>query len=124
MIEPRVGYVRDSFVAMAYVLHGLAARTDRLSDWVDELPVYHIVKDKLRCPMDRVQQACDALQAHYPGATPVLGDGLRLDWDDRWVQVRASNTEPVLRVIAEAPGAADAEALCLEAVGVVHEAVG
>ena len=123
VIEPRVGYVRDSFVAMAYVLHGLAARTDRLSDWVDELPVYHIVKDKLNCPQDRVDRACAALQAHYADATAVVGDGLRLDWQDRWVQVRASNTEPVVRVIAEAPDATDAETLCSAAVDVVRTAV-
>jgi phosphomannomutase len=41
-------------------------------------------------------------------------DGLRLDWEDRWVHVRASNTEPIVRVIAEAPGAGEAEALCRE----------
>jgi phosphomannomutase len=44
--------------------------------------------------------ACAALKAVYPNATAQEGDGLRLDWDDRWVQVRASNTEPIIRVIA------------------------
>jgi len=123
VIEPKVGYVRDSLVAMAYVLQGLAAGNRSLSAWVDVLPEYHIVKDKLHCPGDRVPLACDALQAHYPDATPALGDGLRLDWDDCWVQVRASNTEPVIRVIAEAPHQTDADALCADAVDVVRAAV-
>ena len=39
-------------------------------------------------------------------------DGFRLDWDDRWLHVRPSNTEPVVRVIAEAPRRQDAERLC------------
>jgi phosphomannomutase len=39
-------------------------------------------------------------------------DGLRLAWADRWVHVRASNTEPIVRVIAEAPRADQAQALC------------
>ena len=52
------------------------------------------------------------------------GDGLRLDWPDRWVQVRASNTEPILRVIAEAPDQAAATNLCAEAMAAVRKAVG
>jgi phosphomannomutase len=123
LIEPQVGYVRDSFAAMAYVLAGLAGRRQPLSQWVDELPRYTIIKDKLTCPRDRVTQACAALKSHFPAARPEEGDGLRLDWDDRWVQVRASNTEPILRVIAEAPDADLARKLCAEAIAVVQSAV-
>jgi len=123
LIEPRVGYVRDSFAAMAYVLEGLASRNRPLSDWVDSLPQYAIVKDKLTCPSDRVTLASAALKAHYPDARVEEGDGLRLDWEDRWVQVRASNTEPILRVIAEAPNAETAHALCADAIAAVRSAV-
>ena len=103
VIEPEVGYVRDSLVSMAYILEGLAERGGTLADWVRSLPSYAIVKDKVTCPADRVPAVVEALQAAYPDATATTGDGLRLDWDDRWVQVRASNTEPIVRVIAEAP---------------------
>ncbi len=123
VIEPQVGFVRDSFVGMAYILAELASRSDTLSAWVDSLPQYAIIKDKLTCPQERVDVACAALQSAYPDATAQEGDGLRLDWDDRWVQVRASNTEPIIRVIAEAPGEADAQALCAEAVETVRQAV-
>ena len=123
LIEPRVGYVRDSFAAMAYVLAGLTARSTALSAWVDELPRYTIVKDKLTCPRERVTQACEALRQRYQTARVEEGDGLRLDWDDRWVQVRASNTEPILRVIAEAPDAGQARALCADAIAEVRAAV-
>lgn len=123
VIEPRVGYVRDSFVAMAYVLNGLARRSSPLSTWVDELPQYAIVKDKLTCPRERVGDACEALRAAFPDARATEGDGLRLDWPDRWVQVRASNTEPILRVIAEAPAAGTARELCVEAISFVRSEV-
>jgi phosphomannomutase len=123
VIEPRVGFVRDSFVAMAYVLDGLAQRTTRLADWVDALPKYAIVKDKLHCPRDRVDAACAALQQSFPDATATAGDGLRLDWPDRWVQVRASNTEPIIRVIAEAPDGDQARALCADALRLAGDAV-
>jgi phosphomannomutase len=124
VIEPKIGYVRDSFVGMAYILAGLAAGPANLTEWADSLPSYFIVKDKLTCPRDRAEAACRALEQAYPDATAMRGDGLRLDWPDRWVQVRASNTEPILRVIAEAPDQAAATNLCAEAVAVVRKAVG
>jgi phosphomannomutase len=123
LIEPRVGYVRDSFAAMAYVLAGIAAAGRPLSAWVDSLPKYSIVKDKVICRRDQVEAACAALRKHCRDATAQEGDGLRLDWPDRWVQVRASNTEPIARVIAEAPEAAQARKLCSEAIEIVKEAL-
>jgi phosphomannomutase len=122
LIEPRVGYVRDSFAAMAYVLAGLAENRRPLSAWVDSLPRYTIVKDKVTCPREKVAAACAALLNLYRDAQAQEGDGLRLDWTDRWVQVRASNTEPILRVIAEAPDATQARQLCSEALELVRTA--
>jgi phosphomannomutase len=123
VIEPHVGYVRDSLVSMAYVLGGMAASGKPLAEWVDSLPQYAIVKDKLTCPRERVEAACMALKSLFHDATPQQGDGLRLDWPDRWVQVRASNTEPILRVIAEAPDQTSARALCSQAMDEVRRAV-
>ena len=124
VIEPRVGYVRDSLVSMAYVLDGLVTRGGTLSTWVDSIPRYAIVKTKLTCPREAVETACDVLQAAYPEANATAGDGLRLDWPDRWVQVRASNTEPILRVIAEAPEEAVATQLAEEARSKILLAIG
>ncbi len=128
VIEPQVGYVRDSFVSMAYVLDGLAQRrstatSQSLAEWVDTLPRYTIVKDKLHCLRERVDLACAALRSTFRSATATEGDGLRLDWPDRWVQVRASNTEPIIRVIAEAPDESLAKSLCTEAVELANRAV-
>lgn len=120
VIEPKVGYVRDSFVSMAYVLDGLAHGTRTLAQWADALPSYAIIKDKIECPRDRVDAACAALRKTFKDATATEGDGLRLDWSDRWVQVRASNTEPIIRVISEAPDAAQATELCRQAVAIVR----
>ena len=123
VIEPHVGFVRDSFVAIAYTLAGLAERGGDLANWVDELPQYAIVKDKLTCPREQIAAACAALREAYPDAAVTEGDGLRLDWSDRWVQVRASNTEPILRVIAEAPDEAIARELVDEALRSIRRAV-
>jgi phosphomannomutase len=123
VIDPQVGFVRDSFASIGYVLNGLAVRDCKLSEWADSLPRYTIVKDKLECSRDRVEAACAALREAFADATPQEGDGLRLDWPDRWVQVRASNTEPILRVIAEAPSPENAQSLCLRAIQIVRDAV-
>jgi phosphomannomutase len=124
LIDPKIGYVRDSFAAMAYCLAGLARLGEPLSGWVARLPVYAIVKDKIACQPERVRDSIAALKQHFHDASAALGDGLRLDWPDRWVQVRASNTEPIIRVIAEAPQAAHAQELCRQAMQVVAAAVG
>ncbi|WP_299463163.1 phosphoglucosamine mutase [uncultured Gimesia sp.] len=123
VIDPKVGYVRDSYVSMAYVLAGLSDSGQTLSAWADALPQYSIVKNKITCPREQVDNACKALAAHFDSATASTGDGLRLDWEDRWVQVRASNTEPIIRVIAEAPHKEEAEKLCASAMEIVAEAV-
>ena len=77
VIEPKVGYVRDSFVGMAYVLDGLAKRAQPLSDWVDTLPKYVIVKDKLHCPRHKVTAACEALKLIYGDAEATEGDAFQ-----------------------------------------------
>jgi phosphomannomutase len=124
VIEPQVGYVRDSFVSMAYALDGLTSRSGTLSQWVESIPSYSIVKSKITCPQNLVQDACEALKKSFPDATATEGDGLRLDWENSWVQVRASNTEPIIRVIAEAPGATEAENLCSKAQQNIRQAIG
>ena len=67
------------------------------------LPRYVIVKDKLDRPNASLDVVYDALRSAFPGAIADSQDGLRLSWPDRWVHVRPSGTEPIVRVIAEAP---------------------
>jgi phosphomannomutase len=123
VIDPRVGGIRDSFVGMALVLDGLASDGRDLANWVDRFPVYEIVKRKVPCPAERVPAAVAVLRRAFEDATVTEGDGLRLDWDDRWVQVRGSNTEPIVRVISEAPDAEVARELCEAVLERVREVV-
>jgi phosphomannomutase len=114
VIDPRVGFVRDPFIGMAQVLSLMAQSGCSLSALVSDLPDYHIVKDKYPVDRSRLPSLFAALPKRWPEAKPNNLDGLRLDWPDRWVHVRPSNTEPVVRVIAEAPKAEEAQALCRE----------
>ncbi len=114
VIDPRVGWVRDPFVGMALVLSLLAEENRPLSQIVSELPQYSIQKDKYTVSADWLPALYEAMQNRYPDAQTNREDGLRLDWADRWVHVRPSNTEPIVRVIAEAPRAEQAQQLCQE----------
>jgi phosphomannomutase len=102
VIDPRVGLVRDSFVAMALVLDLMATTGEPLSNLVDRLPPYAMVKEKYPLGDRPVAELFDAIVAAHPDAQADRRDGLRLDWKDCWAHVRASNTEPIVRVIAEA----------------------
>jgi phosphomannomutase len=115
VIDPRVGWVRDPFIGMGLILNLMAATGRKLSDLAADLPAYAIVKEKYPAARERLPDLFAALVRRWPEATADRQDGLRLDWPDRWVQVRPSNTEPIVRVIAEAPRAEEAARLCREA---------
>jgi len=118
-IDPKVGLVRDSFVGMAQVLAAMAERQLPVAQLADELPRYEIVKTKIDLSAEKVAAAVDALTEKFADAAADRMDGLRLDWPDRWLLVRPSNTEPIVRAIAEAPDAKSAEQLCHQAAEVL-----
>jgi phosphomannomutase len=118
VLDPRVGLVRDPFIGMGLVLNLMAESGRKLSELVAELPVYHIVKDKYTVPRERLPELFAALTKRWPEAAVNRLDGLRLDWPDCWLHVRPSNTEPIVRVIAEAPKEDNARELC-QMVGVL-----
>jgi phosphomannomutase len=99
---------RDAPVGVALILQLLLEEGRPLSRIVRELPRYVIVKDKLDRPAASLDSVYDALRGAFPGAAADTQDGLRLAWSDRWVHVRPSGTEPIVRVIAEAPTAEEA----------------
>ncbi|MEM6854894.1 MAG: phosphoglucosamine mutase [Planctomycetota bacterium] len=107
-----VSQVRDSLVGMAFVLEMLAQKKQPLSTIVAATPSYAIVKDKLELPSREQAEPTLAWTAeHYVDQKVDTQDGVRVDWADRWVHVRPSNTEPILRIIAEASTQASAQAL-------------
>jgi phosphomannomutase len=111
VILPDLHLGRDAPLAAALILALLADGDERLTQLVSRYPRYAIVKDKLDRPSVALDAVYDALRASFPGAEVDTQDGLRLSWHDRWVHVRPSGTEPIVRVIAEAPSVEDARAL-------------
>lgn len=114
VIWPRMTYIRDSLSAMALVL-GLVARSGKsVSELVAGMPAYAIVKRKVELnDLAEAERAASAVAAAFRGERLDLRDGVRVDVDASrsWLHVRASNTEPIMRLIAEAPTAAEAESL-------------
>ena len=110
VIYPALHVGRDAPVAAALALEWLARTGRPVSALVAAAPRYTIVKAKVpRGPA--LEPVYAALRRRYPDATADAQDGLRLAWGDRWLHVRPSNTEPIIRLIAEAPTRAEAERL-------------
>jgi phosphomannomutase len=107
---PALHIGRDGPLGVALILHLLAKTGVTLSRLVAESPRYTIVKAKGPRGPD-LRPIYDRLRQRFPDASVDERDGLRLAWTDRWLHVRPSGTEPIVRLIAEAPTQADAEAL-------------
>lgn len=119
VIDPRVGWIRDSLVAMALTLEVMARAGRPLSEVVDSLPRYEMVKTKQPCERSVVTAALNHLRTAFTDASINTVDGVRLDWPEGWVHVRASNTEPIMRVIAEAGDGKSADKLIERVNGVI-----
>jgi phosphomannomutase len=105
VILPDVHLTRDSAVATALVLQLLLETGKTVQQLVDEMASYVIVKDKLPRDAGSLDSAYGKLETGLNAPEADHQDGLRLSWptEKRWVHLRASGTEPILRIIAEAP---------------------
>jgi len=119
VIDPRVVPVRDSLVAMGLTLQLMAGTGKSLSTLVDEIPRYVMIKRKFECSKDRVNRVLALLREKYAREKVNDSDGLRVDFADCWVHVRGSNTEPIIRIIAEAHTRDRAEELVAAVRGVL-----
>ena len=102
VIYPRINFARDSLVGMALVLHLLAETGASVSELLAELPPSYMVKEKLACRSDRIRAALKAVSEAYAGHQLDLRDGVKVTTDAGWFLVRGSNTEPIIRLVAEA----------------------
>jgi phosphomannomutase len=110
VILPMLHIGRDAHVGVALILQLLTSSGHTVSGLVAGQPRYRIVKAKAQRGKD-LDPVYARLRRRFPEAIADTRDGLRLAWSDRWVHVRPSGTEPIVRFIAEAPSQAEAEAL-------------
>lgn len=121
VIYPELHHTRDASVAVALILQHLVDTGESLSGAVGRWPGYHIVKEKVTFPREALDAAYAALSSDLGPEADDRTDGMRLSWADKraWLHVRPSGTEPVVRLIAEAPEAADAQGLVRRAAAVL-----
>src|ERR1043165_5953335 len=111
VIYPRINFARDSLVGMALVLHLLADSGRSVTELLEDIPQYTIVKEKMTCASDRIPAVLRMVReqfAHFPLDTR---DGVKVMMPDGWLLVRGSNTEPIIRVVAEAQSENRAKAM-------------
>jgi len=111
VILPALHYGRDSLVSAALVLDLLARQNIKVSDWVKSHPSYAMLKKKFEIK-NPVSEAMEKAEKAFAGWKADKRDGLWLGKEKSFVHLRASNTEPVIRIIAEAPILKEAEMLC------------
>ncbi len=111
VIWPAVHPCRDSFSAMAITLELMAERGARVEAILDTLPRYQSAVAKVPCSSAMALEVVRSLVRKHADANPETIDGLRLNFPDSWVLIRSSNTEPALRIFAEAATKQAAEEL-------------
>ena len=104
---------------MAQVLDLMTSSGKSLAELANALPKFHIVKSVAQVTADQLPTLLEALTQAHPEADATTGDGLRLAWQDKWLLVRGSNTEPLVRLIAEAQTHAEAQDLCDRAAALI-----
>ena len=102
IIFPAVHLCRDSFTGMAFLLDRMEQTGEKMSALAASLPRYYRRLGKTGYEHGKLASLMLALEDYFPDAAADRSDGLKLSWPDAWVHVRASNTEPILRLASEA----------------------
>ncbi|HJP91834.1 MAG TPA: phosphoglucosamine mutase [Pyrinomonadaceae bacterium] len=102
VIYPRINFARDSLVGMALVLHLLADSQKTVTELLETIPRYTIVKEKMACPSHRIPVVLRKVRQEFAKFPLDTRDGIKVTQPDGWLLVRGSNTEPIVRIVAEA----------------------
>ena len=103
VIDPELHYGRDALMGIALILMHIATSGQSLSQLKQNYPSYVMVKDRISFdPNLSAGDIIDTVATHYQSDNQDHRDGLKVDLEDSWVQLRKSNTEPILRIYAEA----------------------
>ncbi|MDR2802274.1 MAG: phosphoglucosamine mutase [Prevotellaceae bacterium] len=122
VIVPDFHYGRDALIGIGLFLSHLAHKKIACSQLRDSYPVYFTSKNKIELTPDTNMDALlEKMKKHYSSQRITDSDGVRIDFDNekKWVHLRKSNTEPIIRIYAEAPNEAQATALATEVMGVM-----
>jgi phosphomannomutase len=119
VILPELHYGRDALVGMALILQFLAESEKPISQLFSELPRYFMVKRKARLTRNFERNLVRLKKGFSRGRINPL-DGIRIDFEDSWLHIRKSNTEPLVRVIAEARSEREASRLITQGLKILN----
>lgn len=120
VIYPALHYGRDALAGIALFLTHLAKEGVKCSELRKRYPDYFIAKKKIDLSGDiDMAKLCSALLKAYPEAACDTRDGIKLDLPSGWVQIRKSNTEPIMRIYAEEKSKEPAEKLAADVIAIV-----
>lgn len=111
VIYPELHYGRDALVGIALFLSQLAKEKTKVSDLRKKYPDYHIIKQKQNIQGFDVDQLLQKIEKEFAEYNPITIDGVKIDFINGWVHLRKSNTEPIIRIYAEAKTISEAEKL-------------
>lgn len=92
----------DGLLTLGLVLEQMAEKESTIAQLAGELPRFVMRKSEIPCPPNQVYRMLDRFREHYSSLHPDCTDGVYVKWQRDWLHVRASNTEPLLRIISEA----------------------
>ncbi len=120
VIYPDIHHTTDGIATIAAIVQLLSKANSPLTTLVENMTHYEMCRKKLEISSQNIaaQLVARAMEI-YSDETTDLTDGIKRVWDDRWVNIRKSGTEPVIRVFSEATTAEEAEALCDETIAVL-----
>jgi phosphomannomutase len=125
IIYPDSHYGRDALVGTAFFLMLMAERGGKVSDLRKRYPSYFMSKKKIQLTPDlNVDDVLDKMAITYKHEHPNTIDGVKIDFEETWVHLRKSNTEPIIRVYTEAPSQAQADTLADTIIGEIKNIAG
>ena len=124
VIVPDLHYGRDALIGTALFLSNMAHKKLSATALRATYPDYFVSKNRIEMSDPaQIEAALDAVEKHFAGATVNKLDGLRIDFENerKWFVLRKSNTEPIIRIYAEAPTEAVADALAQEVISTIND---
>ena len=119
IIVPAVTPGRDSLLGIALILELMAKTGKTITELVNEIPKYEIVKEKLEVSKIDEDKFLKQVKEEYHKAKITTIDGIKIDLEEGWLHVRSSNTEPIVRIIAEAKSKKEAKDLITAAMNMI-----
>ena len=125
VIYPEVHYGRDALVGIALFLTHLAKSGRRISELRAGYPPYYMSKNKITLtPGLDIDGLLSTMQEKYKDTPHSTIDGLKIDFEEEWVHLRKSNTEPIIRIYSEGPTPDRAEAIARRIIAEIEQIIG